>query len=764
MTGPGKLPALLVTGLFVAAAASAVARPIHYGAVGDAASKACDELQWTGQRDDALACYRDLLSSDAPPEARAEAAWALGDLHGANRLFQAALDRRPGDATILTRWGDLYADTHQDAEAMDIYREALAADADHAWARLGAARVLTNSFEEAAGGWLEPLLAGDEYAPGARIGAWLLVARVALENHDVGEAANALRAADELIAAHGWPPLEVYALRAAIDLINGVPASPWVQRSLDYNPRFGDIYAVPAHFHVIARRYREAIDLYQRAVDIEPGLARAHEELGVNLLRDNQTSRARRHLETAYELDPFSPVVANTLRLMDSFSNFDLVSDAGGITGDGHALVLKLHKRESAAIAPYATRLAQDAIREFSSRYAYELREPVIIEMYPDHEDFAVRTAGMPGLGILGATFGYVIAMDSPSSRSTDEFQWGTTLWHELAHVFTLEATDHLVPRWFSEGVSVLEEWRSGPQPGVHIPLSVYAAMRDERFLPVATLDQGFLRPSYPDQVIVSYMQAGLVCKYIDERYGSEKLGQLLIAYRDGLDTATAIDRVLGLEAPKFDREFESHIATEYGAFLAGLDDWHRSHTEMGQAMDAGKWSKVAELADDLIAAYPGHVESDSPWLALAKAREELGDPAAALRALRNYWSRGGYDPGALKGLAARLAEQGDTGTAIDVLSTVALVQPLDDGLHGMLGDLLLDTGKADQALREYEILLALDPHDKAATYLRLAQAHSANGNIELSRQNLLAALDIAPGYRPAQRLLLELKRAEQDQ
>ncbi|MDH5309436.1 MAG: hypothetical protein OEY08_05700, partial [Gammaproteobacteria bacterium] len=96
-----------------------------------------------------------------------------------------------------------------------------------------------------------------------------------------------------------------------------------------------------------------------------------------------------------------------------------------------------------------------------------------IIEMYPDHEDFAVRTAGMPGLGILGATFGYVIAMDSPSARSTDEFQWGTTLWHELAHVFTLEATGHLVPRWFSEGVSVLEEWRSGPQPGVHIPLSV---------------------------------------------------------------------------------------------------------------------------------------------------------------------------------------------------------------------------------------------------------------------------------------------------
>ena len=764
MTGCRTLPLVIVAGLLLAAAASAIARPIHYGAVADAALNECDRMHWSGHRDGALACYRALLAGDAPAEVRAEAAWALDDLHGANRLFQAALDQRPGDATILTRWGDLYADTHQDAEAMEIYREALAADNGLSWARLGAARVLTNSFDEAAGEWLEPLLAGDLQSPGARIGAWLLVARVALENQNVDEATDALQAADELITQQDWPPLEVYALRAAIDLVNGELSSPWVQRSLDYNPHFGDIFAVPAHFYVMTRRYREAIDLYQRAVDIEPGLARAHEELGVNLLRDNQTSRARRHLEIAYELDPFSPVAANTLRLMDSFSNFDLVSDAGGSSGAGHPLVLKLHKREAAAIAPYATRLAQGAIREFSSRYAYALREPVIIEMYPDHEDFAVRTAGMPGLGILGATFGYVIAMDSPSSRSTDEFQWGTTLWHELAHVFTLEATDHLVPRWFSEGVSVLEEWRSGPQPGVRIPLSVYSAMRDDRFLPVATLDQGFLRPAYPDQVLVSYMQAGLVCKYIDEQHGSEKLGQLLLAYRDGLDTPAAIHRVLGLEAPKFDREFERHIANEYGAFLAGLDEWQRSRGELERAIESRSWRRVAELADELIAVYPTYVEIESPWLALAKAQDQLGDPAAALAALRNYWSRGGYDPASLKDLAARLVEQGEAATAIDVLSTVTLVQPLDGELHGTLGDLLLDTARAEEALREYEILLAFDPHDRAAAHLRLARAHSTIGNIELSRQNLLAALDIAPGYRPAQRLLLELKRAEQDQ
>ena len=69
----------------------------------------------------------------------------------------------------------------------------------------------------------------------------------------------------------------------------------------------------------------------------------------------------------------------------------------------------------------------------------------------PDHEDFAVRTMGMPGLGALGVTFGQVVAMDSPSARKPGDFNWGSTLWHEMSHVYILSATNGRVPRWFTE-------------------------------------------------------------------------------------------------------------------------------------------------------------------------------------------------------------------------------------------------------------------------------------------------------------------------
>ena len=139
-------------------------------------------------------------------------------------------------------------------------------------------------------------------------------------------------------------------------------------------------------------------------------------------------------------------------------------------------------------------------MRTFAAKYRFKPQRPVQVELYPDHEDFAVRTVGLPGVGLLGVTFGYVIAMDSPSGRRPGSFHWGTTLWHEMAHVVTLEATNHLVPRWFSEGISVYEEWVADPAWGDRISPDVIKAIKDDEFLPIAELDGGFVRPKNPKQ------------------------------------------------------------------------------------------------------------------------------------------------------------------------------------------------------------------------------------------------------------------------
>ena len=54
---------------------------------------------------------------------------------------------------------------------------------------------------------------------------------------------------------------------------------------------------------------------------------------------------------------------------------------------------------------PYFEAELQRILLTYDKKYKMKLTGPVQVEVYPDHEDFAVRTMGMPGLGALGVTF-----------------------------------------------------------------------------------------------------------------------------------------------------------------------------------------------------------------------------------------------------------------------------------------------------------------------------------------------------------------------
>ena len=730
---------------------------IEYGADRQAELATCDQALYTGQRGEARSCYRALLATHDDVRIKAEAARSLGDLRAANGFFQTALEAYPDDPAVRTRWGELFVETHQNDEAVKLFQESLELAPDHVPAILGLASISAGRFEDRTRAWVDEALDLDA----DNVGAQLLLARMSLEEGDVDAGDERLSRALEIVEDRGLPPLEVHALKASVDLLGGIEQSPWTGRALAYNAGYGEIFATPAHFYVITRRYREAIELYQRAVEIQPDLYTAHTELGVNLLRENRVAEAQRHLALAYQGDPYSARIVNTLRLIDSFDNFAVTSHGSAVdeAAADPGVILRLHRDEDLVLRPYILDLVNRSIAAFSERYGFELAEPVVVEFYPEHDDFAVRTSGLPGIGLLGVTFGYLVAMDSPSGRAEGDFHWGTTLWHEMAHVFTLEATNHLVPRWFSEGVSVYEEWATGPLPGRHIPLHVFEAIGEDKLLPVAELDQGFIRPTYENQVIVSYMQAGLICEYIAANWGQSALQAMLDHYRGGLETDAAIERALGVSPEQFDTGFGDYVAAEFGAVLGNLEAWQQARGAAWDSAAQGAWSEALAQASRAIDLFPDYVDDGSAWLVKVRAHDELGDAEAALQALGEYRRRGGYAPAALMQLAGRLGEAGSDAEAIAVLEDVIQVAPLQEDLHAGLGDLLLEAGRADQALVEYRALAAMNPHDQASVHFRLAQAWHALEDLDLTREHVLHALEIAPHYREAQQLLLEIVR-----
>ncbi len=203
-----------------------------------------------------------------------------------------------------------------------------------------------------------------------------------------------------------------------------------------------------------------------------------------------------------------------------------------------------------------------------------KLKGPVQVEVYPDHEDFAVRTMGMPGLGALGVTFDPVIAMDSPSGRTPGSFHWASTLRHEMSHVFVLQATNNRVPRWFTEGLAVYEETAASPDWGDRLDPEAIHAIQKKMLLPVAELDRGFIRPSYPAQVIVSYFQGGKICSYIAEKWGYSKLLDMIHSYAKLESTPEVFQKDLGISTTDFDKQFLAWLDAQTKVTTDHFDQW----------------------------------------------------------------------------------------------------------------------------------------------------------------------------------------------
>lgn len=758
-----RLASLATACLLGGVSLSAQARDHLYGAIDNADLLNCEDLHWRGEITAAQTCYTSLLTPAQPLLIRAEAFWALGSLQDANSYFQQAQTAEPENATVRLRWGELFYQTYQYQEAYNLFSEALTLDLENAYAHIGAARALQGGDAEAVNIHMAAVVDNVFAAPGAKLRGLVMMTRSAMEQDQYEKAHEILAQAKTLAEENDLPQMELHALEGALAFMQREPHQSFIAAALMEAPVYGDAWAIPGYFASIIRRYKESGEFYEQAVEVQPNHWEAHLELGQNYLRLNQVTPAVNHVRASYAGDAFNPKTINMLRLLDTFlEDMEVLNYPNPPEGPFPSLVLRLSKEESPVLEKYARELSEQSIAAYTERYRFTPKEPVIVEIYPNHEDFVVRSIGMPGVGILGVTFGYLFAMDSPTAHPRGEaYHWGTTLWHEMAHVFTLEATNHLVPRWYSEGISVFEEWRTGPIPGRKIPHNVLQAMAEGKFLPVAQLDDGFMRPTYEDQVIVSYMQAGLVFEFIDLEFGFDKIVDILYQFNDGTTAVAALEKTLGISAAQFDAAFKQFIDVEYGQMLGSMAIWQEDHRAAFAALEQENWQEAVAAAERANFTYANYVEPDSPYIAMARAYARLEDKDNEFLTLQTFWQKGGYSARALMALADGYLERGQQQEALEVLTDVAWADPFLEDLHLKLGDLHLAMGEPQEALDEYLILLALDPLDKAAANLKIATAYKALNDTEKTMEYLMTTLDIAPQYRPAQQLLLEMSRAD---
>ena len=702
----------------------------------------CRALRHRGKLPEARTCFA-RLAGTPDPYLRAEGLWGLEQYQEANEQFKEALKQHPKSVEIRVGWGRLFLERFNKDEAKGLFEEALEIKENDAGASLGLALVAAEGYGSAAvhfatrAAELDPKMAE----------AHELLAYLALEDNTPERAA---KEADNALAIDA-ESLDAMAINATIDWLDDRKDSPWMDRILKINPVYGEAYSTAGHFFVLNRRYREGITFYRKALDLNPRLWEARAQLGIQLMRLGEEQEARAQLEQCYEGGYKNAETVNTLRLLDSYKNF--------ATYETSNTILKLNKKEAELLRPYIESELKRCIATYEKKYQLKLKGPVQLEVYPDHEDFAVRTMGMPGLGALGVTFGSVVAMDSPSGRPPGTFHWASTMWHEMSHVFVLQATNHRVPRWFTEGLAVYEETAASPDWGDRLDPEVVTAIHAKKLLPVAELDRGFIRPNYPAQVVVSYYQAGKICNYIAEKWGYGKLLDMVHSYAKLESTPDAIRNNLGMSSEEFDKQFLAWIEAQTKNTVDHFDEWKKQLKITVGDLRAKKYDGVIREGATIRDFYPDYVEPGSVYELMADAYEAKGDKTAARKELETYSQQGGRSPLLIKRLATYQEEAGDPKKAAATLDRLNYIYPEDPELHKRLGDLWLAQNNLPGAIREYQAVLATKPLDQAGAHFELANALRKANRIDDARDQVLQALEAAPGYKPAQRLLLEISK-----
>lgn len=666
--------------------------------------------------------------------------------------FDAAALRDSTDVEASLRAADLLLDKFNAPDAREGFADALRRAPTSARAQLGLARVMV--FEgkpEATDAVRRALMLDTTMVPAA-----LLLGRLHLE----AERYDSATAWARRTIGHNPSAIGGWALLGAIAWLQGDTAAFRNAGAAagQINPASAEFLAEVAEAAARHRRYADAALIGARAVALDSSSTRALAVLATNELRLGLMESGRRHAERAFALDPFNLWQKNTLDLLDLMQRF--------VTLESPRFRVVAPPQDAEYLRIYLLPLLEQAYDTLALRYGYQPPTPVRMEVFRRHADFSVRTVGLTGLGALGVSFGGLLVMDAPAARAPGEFNYGSTAWHELAHTFTLGLSDNRVPRWISEGLSVLEERRARRGWGADVSAEFLASFKAGMLRRVTEINEGLVRPRHSAEVGFSYYQASLVCEMIEADFGVEALRALLRAFRDGKDAPGAFQQVLHLAPSALDERFAVWLKKKFGTPLAALDPWNGTEPLGGefvvamrqgnQAMAVGQHDQARlafERADRL---FPGYASAEAPAYALAML-DSTNALAAAAR-LATVTSRNETALEANRAEVRFRLRGGDVRGAAAALERLIWIDPLNQEVHQQLADLAERLSDWLRVVRERRALLALGPPDRAEARFQLARALAKSGDSASARREVLQLLEEAPSFEKAQLLLLELR------
>ncbi|MEX0617834.1 MAG: tetratricopeptide repeat protein [Pseudohongiellaceae bacterium] len=707
------------------------------------------------------------------------ASWRLDRFHDANSLFNEAVRSNPNNLEAHVLWGNLFQEKYNAADAERSYQDALEVNSRYVPALVGMARAVGDQRALQRSLVINPRSVASLETYGLMM----------MRNERPDEAEVYL---EEALAVNP-ESLTALSTLAANAILNERQQEydEFATRVESFSPGNAEFLSNIADSFGNRYRFTEAVEFARAALELDSEYWPAYTLLGTNLVRLGEEEEGKRNLEIGYENDPFNVMTSNTLKVFDTLATYE--------TRESGHFKVHLSERDADILWPYLEPLLTEAWDTLTAKYGFEPEGPILIEIFENSEDFAVRSVGLPDIGpLVGICFGKVITLISPDTLTAN---WQEIVWHEFMHVITLQMTRNRMPRWLSEGISVWEETQGRPYWGRRQGLDLVRAVEDEKLLHVSNLNAGFSGAESNADLGFAYFQAYLVVDYITEEYGFDPLVNLVREYGEIKPDNERFVAAFGQSQDAFDEGFrawverrvaeidvfvhredvpdegEGHghgIRENSSAILAELYNnmslkQHmlqrieneprdfQAYLQLGivlfkeESFDEAK--RYLEQAHELLPSYAGY---PSPPLVLSQIYEREGNREGRLEQLAILLENQQHDYGSAMILARAALDAGDTEKSAYFIDRALQIDPYRLDVHELRAQYALEAEDPATAVTEYEVLVKLDVNDPVEARTNLAEAYLQIGAVDQAKQNSLLALEIAPSFQRAQQVLLQ--------
>ena len=646
-----------------------------------------------------------------------------------HELYPDALKEDPNYWPAHYEAGMLFLEKHNRGDAAREFQAALEINPNAADAHVGLALAW---FEERQIEKAEASLARALQINPGLLDAWLLKADLLWANFQVREALALLEQKALPLNPISEETLgRIAACYVLLDKKNG-RFTRLAEQVTRRNPHPGEFYFALATPLQERNKQSEAEEYFREAIRVMPRQIGPGADLGLLYMAAGREDDARKALHRAFTADPFNVRVKNTLEVLDVLNSMQTV--------DSDRFAIKYSGEYDKLLARYAVRHVARVLPKLCRRFGYAPPGKTLIEVFnrsgglDGHQWFSARMVGLPYIGTVAASTGYMVAMASPNDpEAGHRMNWAEVMTHELVHVVTLQQTRFNCPHWYTEGLAVWCECIQRPDAWNEL-------LRDRvasgKLFNLDTLNFGFSRPQSGGDWQLAYCQSELFVEYmlamrpsrlqkeagetpapqakasetrtLEPVQGEETLRQMLAAYTEGLSTPEAIRRVFGVSQAAFERGYMAFLKREMAKGLKSPVEQLR---------------KAAKDRPTDVAAAVALAAADREDLAIRKRLVQMAADAKDYAAAEK-WATEGIE--------------------IDVM---------DADLHRVVAESAAKRHNYAEAIAEYETAVELRPDD-SKVQLALAKTLIEAEQAAKAREVLEKLLKREPGYPGAKKLL----------